>query len=130
MPLPGLAAGAADHLMQQLERTLGGARIAVAKAEIGVDDADQIELGKMMPLGDELRADDDVEPAVRDVIEFLAQPLHRLHQVARQHQNAAAGKQRRRLLLQPLDAGADSDEASRSPGTCGHCSGGGMEKPQ
>ena len=50
--------------MQQLEGALGGARVAVAEAEIGVDNADQIELGKMVALGDELRADDDVEAAL------------------------------------------------------------------
>src|ERR1043166_5309044 len=32
-----LAAGAADHLIEQLERPLGGARIAIVQAEIGVD---------------------------------------------------------------------------------------------
>ena len=106
-----LAAGAADHLMQQLERALGRARIAVAEPEIGVDDADQIELGEMMALGDQLRADDDVEAALRHVVELLPQALHRFHQVARQHQDARAGKQLGRLLLQPLDAGADGGEA-------------------
>ena len=74
--------------MQQLERALGGARVAVAQAEIGVDDADEIELREMMPLGDELRADDDVEVAFGDVVELLAQPFDRLHEIARQHQHA------------------------------------------
>ena len=77
-----LAAGAAHHLVQQLEGALGGARIAVGKAEIGVDDADQVELGEMVALGHELRADHDIEAALRDVVELLAQPLHRLDQVA------------------------------------------------
>ena len=109
---PLLAAGAADHLMQQLERALGRARIAVGKTQIGVDDADEIELGKMMTLGDELRADDDVEAALRHVVQFLPQPLHGVDQIARQHQDAGAGKQLGRLLLQPLDAGTDRDEAA------------------
>jgi hypothetical protein len=38
-----LAPGAADHLVEQLKRPLRGARIAIAEAEIGIDDADQIE---------------------------------------------------------------------------------------
>ena len=46
----------------------------------------------------------------RDVVELLAQALHRFHQIARQHQNAFARKQLRRLLLQPLDARADRRE--------------------
>ena len=61
-----VAAGAADHLMQQLERALGGARIAGAETEIGIDHADEIEPRKMVPLGDKLRADDDVDAAFRD----------------------------------------------------------------
>ena len=84
----------------------------------------------MMPLGDELRADDDVEAALRDVIEFLAQPLDRFDQIARQHQDAAAGKQRGRLLLQPLDAGTDRRRRLSVAWHCGHCAGGGIEKPQ
>ena len=35
------APGAAGHLAEQLEGALGGARIAIGKAEIGIDDADQ-----------------------------------------------------------------------------------------
>ena len=107
----GLAAGAADDLMQELERALGRARIAVGEAEIGVDDADQIELREMVALGDELRADDDVEAALGDVVELLAQALDRFDEIARQHQDAAPRKQLGRLLLQPLDAGTDRDEA-------------------
>ena len=106
MALPFLAAGAADDLMQQLERALGGARVAVAEAEIGIDDADQIELREMVPLGHQLRADDDVDAALRDLVELLAHPLDRSDEIARQHQDARVGKQRRRLLLQPLDARA------------------------
>jgi hypothetical protein len=59
----GFTAGTPDHLMQQLEGALGRTGIGVGEAEIAVDDADQIELGKMVALGDKLRADDDVELA-------------------------------------------------------------------
>ena len=38
-----IAPGTPDHLVEQLEGPLGGARIAIAEAEIGIDDADQIE---------------------------------------------------------------------------------------
>ena len=113
-----LAPGAADHLMQQLERALGRARIAVAETEIGIDDADQVELREMVALGDQLGADDDVEAALGDVVEFLAQPLDRFDQVAGQHQDAAAGEQLGRLLLQPLDAGPTATKQS-SPGISG-----------
>ena len=125
-----LAAGAADHLMQQLERALGGARIAVGKPEIGIDDADQIELGKMMPLGDELRADDDVEAALRHVVELLraaARPI-------RPDRWTAPGCARPETARPPPAPAARRRDrpATKLPFAShfGHCSGGGIEKPQ
>ena len=109
-PDAGIAAGAADHLMQELEGALGGARIAVAQAEIGVDDADQIEHREVMALGDELRADDDVEFARGDVGEFLAHALDRGDEVAGEHQHARLREQLAHFFLEPLDARADGDE--------------------
>src|SRR6185369_17684766 len=99
-----LASGAADHLMQKLEGALRRTRIAVAEAEVAVDDADQIELGEMMALGDELRADHNIEASLRHIVQLTAQPLDRLNEIARQHQDARLGKQLVRLLLQPFDA--------------------------
>ena len=97
--------------MQKLEGALGGAWVAVAETEIGIDDADQIELGKMMTFGDQLGADHDIEFALRDVVELAAQTLDRFDQIAGENERARAGKKLGRLLLQPLDAGADRDEA-------------------
>ena len=125
-----LAARAADHLMQQLERALGGARIARAEPEIGIDHADQIELREMMPLGDELRADHDVDAALLDVAEFLAHALDRGDEVARQHQDAPVGKQRGDFLLQPLHAGPAGDERLSVAWHFGQAAGGGVVKPQ
>ena len=81
-PAALLPPGAANDLMQQLEGAFGRARIAVGQTEIGVDDADQVELGKVVTLGDELRADDDVETSLRDVVELLTQPLDRFDEIA------------------------------------------------
>src|SRR6185295_11640859 len=80
--------------------------------KIGIDDADQVELGEVMTLGDELGADHDVEAALRNVIELLPKTLHAVDQIAGQHQDACAGKKLRRFLLQSLDAGANRDEAA------------------
>ena len=127
---PLFAPGAARDLMQQLECALGRARIAIGETEIGIDNADEIELREMMALGDELRADDDVELSLGDLVELGAQPLDRFHEIARQDDAALAGKQRRALL----------PPAARRPGPtaasvsvlahCGHASGTGMPKPQ
>jgi hypothetical protein len=61
----------------------------------------------------------DLEAALRHVVELLPQALHRVDQVARQHQDARAGKQLGRLLLQPLDAGTDRERSCPSPRTSG-----------
>src|SRR6516165_2864015 len=63
-------------LMQKLECPFGSPRIAVRQAKVGVDDSHEIELGKMMPFGNELRPYNDVETAMAHLIELLAQPLH------------------------------------------------------
>ncbi len=62
-----LAPGAADHLVEQLPGAFRRARIAVAQAQIRIDHADQIEPRKVVALGDQLRADDDVDAAFRDL---------------------------------------------------------------
>ncbi len=77
-----LAPGTADDLMQQLERAFGGARIAVCQAQIGIDHTNQVELGKMVSLRHKLGADDDIEAALRDRVEFLAQALDRFDEIA------------------------------------------------
>ncbi len=112
-PVSLFAAGAPDHLVQELEGALGGARIAVGKAEVGVDDADEVEFRKMVSLGHELRADDDVETSVRHVVELFAQALDQLNEIAGEHKDARVGKQLGRFLLQPFDAGADRREGFR-----------------
>ena len=71
------AAGAAGHLAEQLEGALGGARIAIGQAEIGIDDADQRHVGEIVALGDQLRADDDVGLALGDRFQLQPQPLAR-----------------------------------------------------
>src|SRR4029077_19319053 len=85
--------------------------ITVAQAEIGIDDADQIQFWKMMPLGNELCADDEIEASCRHVVELLPQALNRLHQIARQYKSPRLRKQLGRLLFETLHAGADGRKA-------------------
>ena len=96
--------------LQQLEGALGRARIAIGKAEIGVDDADQRHVGKIVPLGDQLRADDDVGLALGDRLELQPQPLHAAQHVGGQHDGARLGKMSDDLLGDALDARPAGDE--------------------
>ena len=69
------ASRASGRLTKKLERSLGRARIGVGEADVGVDDADESEQRKVVPLGDELRADDEIVGAARRCIELTAQSL-------------------------------------------------------
>lgn len=89
---PLLAPCSSNHLMQQLKSTLWRTWIAVTKAEIRVDDADQVELGKVVPFGDKLRTDDKIETSLGDVVELLPKAFYRFHEIARQHKNAGLWK--------------------------------------
>ena len=59
------AARPARHLGEQLERPLGGAEVGHVQADVRVDDADQRHVGEVQPLGDHLRAEQDVDLAAR-----------------------------------------------------------------
>src|SRR5262245_50164131 len=106
-----LPTGSANHLVQQLECPLGGTRIAVAKTQIRVDDSDQIELGKMVSLGHELRADHEIESPPCHVVEFLPQTVDRFHQVARKHEYACLWKELGCFGFKTLDARPHRSEA-------------------
>src|SRR5262245_13760872 len=108
---PRLASGAPNHLMQQLKCSLGGTGVAVTQAEIGVDNADKVELGKMVSFRDKLRSNDEIEASFGNVVELLPKPFDRFHKIARQHQNPGLREQFSRLLLEPLHAGANRGKA-------------------
>ena len=111
--LPGLqqrmarlvaAPRASGRLTKKLERALGRARIGVGETDVGVDDADERQKRKVVPLGDELRADDEVVGAARRRIELAAQSLDPARRIGGQDQRADVGKEDFRLLGEALDA--------------------------
>ena len=54
---------ASGHLHDLLEAALGRAQVAALEREIGIDHADQREVGEVVALGDQLGAHDDVDVA-------------------------------------------------------------------
>ena len=128
-PVPGLPAGAPKHLVQQRKGSLGGARIALPQPQIGIHDADQVELRKAMALGDELSANDDIDITRRNGRQFLARTLDRNDEIAREHQQTAAGKQRGGFLVQSLHARAAGHQRA-GRGAIGQLAGRGLAKPQ
>ena len=105
------ASGAAGHLAEELEGAFSGAEIAVGEAEVGIDHADQLEQREIVALGDELRADDDVDLAFCDRRQFEPQPVDAAGKVARHDDGACIRKAGSDFLGQALDAWADGDEA-------------------
>src|SRR5690242_4775844 len=107
------AARAADHLVQQLKSTLGGTRVAVAQSKISVNDPNQVEFWKVMTLGHELSADDEIEATLCHVVEFLSEALDRFHEIARQHKSTGLRKKFSGLLFKPFDPGTHCGETVR-----------------
>src|SRR5690606_13445409 len=99
------------HLREKLERALGGAQIAARQTEIAIDDADKSEKREIMPLGDELGADDDIDLALGNRFELKAEALDAAENVARHDIEARLGKALGNLLGKPLDAGTAGDQA-------------------
>ena len=62
---PGLVAapGASGDLLDLLEAALGGAQVTALQGQVGIDHPDQGQIGEVVALGDQLRADDDVDLA-------------------------------------------------------------------
>src|SRR4051812_43301283 len=54
------ATGAAGHLRNQLEGPLSGAKIRQRQARVNRNDSDQSDIGKIMALGQHLRADEQI----------------------------------------------------------------------
>ena len=63
-----------------------------------------------MAFCDELRADDDIDAALGDLVELAAHGFDRGDEVARQHHGARIREKICGLFLQPFHAGADRDK--------------------
>ena len=93
------AARASGHLREQLERALGGAKIRQAQSDIRRHHAHQRHVGNVVPLGDHLRADQDVEIALAESLQDdFVLPLAG-DGVAIQARDARAGKLAVQFLL-------------------------------
>src|SRR5262249_1819832 len=112
-PLPRRPPGATRDLVQELESPFGRPGIAIGEPEVGVDDTNQVELWKMVALGDNLGSDDDIDMAIRDGLELLAHALDVGYEIAGQDQQAGAGKQAGNLFLKPLHSWTAGDERLR-----------------
>ena len=103
---------------------------ACAEAEIAVDHADQREPREVMALGDELGADDDIDLALLDLAQGLAELGDVRREIARQQHAARIGKKLGDLLGDALDARPARRRANSRPRNSGSLSGIGTNLPQ
>ena len=96
------APGAARHLPDQLERPLRRPQVRALQPKVGVNHPNQRQQGKVVPLGHDLGADDDVGGALGDLGDLFLQGPRRGEEVRRQHRQPRLGKPRRHLFGQPL----------------------------
>ena len=89
------ATGPARDLHQQLKRPLGGAKVGQVQGRVGVDHADQRDVGKIEPLGDHLRAQQDADLALAKSGQRPLVAPGRLHGVGVHPQAAMSGKRAR-----------------------------------
>ena len=105
------AAGAAGDLLDLLEAALGRAQVAAGKAEVGIDHADQGQVGEVIALGHQLGADDDVDRAGLHRADELRGAQRRPDGVRGDDRGARIGEQLGDLVGDALDAGAAGDQA-------------------
>jgi len=100
------APGAPRHLRQQLEGPFAGAEIRLMQRQVGVNDAHQRHVREMQPLGDHLRADQDVYLADAEIAQRLPVIVLALHRVGVHAPDARVGEQFRQGVLDLLRAEA------------------------
>jgi hypothetical protein len=61
--------GAPGDLADELEGALGGAEVGLGERGVGVDDADEADIGEVEALGDHLRAEQELEFALGEPVE-------------------------------------------------------------
>ena len=107
----GPAPGAPGDLRDLLEGALGRAQVAAFEAEIGIDHADQRQVGEMIALGDQLRADDHVDRACFGLGDELGGLGGRPERVGGDDRDPRLGQQLGDFVGDALDAGAAGDQA-------------------
>ena len=102
--------GASRHLIEKLEGAFSCAGIAIGKPQIGIHDTHQCHVGKVMPLGNKLRADHDIRLAFCDSIEFQPQPLHAACHIRRKNYDSRFAERCRDFFRDALHARTAGDQ--------------------
>ena len=111
---PVAAARAAHGLGEQLVRPLRGALVGQVERDVRRHDADQRDLRHVEALGDQARADEDVEPPGREGVEDPLRRALALRDVPVEPADAQAGEPVADLALDALGAAAEVPDPRRA----------------
>ena len=99
--------GTAGHLGQQVKGALGGTKIGEVERHVRQHRSHQRDVGEVVALGQNLRADDQVVTTLADALQHAFQCPFPAQRIAIHAQDTGLGKKPAHLLLDPL--GAESD---------------------
>src|SRR5580658_8574459 len=115
-PVPVLAAGAAAHLLHQLKSPFGGAELRKMDDAVGVQDADEVDMLEVQPFDDHLRADEDIDLLLFELLDQCVMRSFAAYAVYVHPRNAGFGEDRREMLFDPLRAKITLDETMVAAG--------------
>ena len=75
------ASGASGDLSDELEGTLTGAEIRNMQAEVGVENSNQSDIGKMQTFGNHLGADEDIDLLRFEFLEDVFESVFTAHRI-------------------------------------------------
>lgn len=108
------AASATTHLLQKLEATFSRPHIPSFKTEISINNDDESQIRKVMSLGNQLGADDEIVFAVGHIIERKLRLLPATQRIAGNHEDTGIFKAFPRFRFDAFHAGtAGSKRVSR-----------------
>ncbi len=111
--LPGdlAPAGASRDLDEELEGAFGSAEVGKVEGQVGIEHADERDVGEVEAFGDHLSADEDVELLGTELAQGVAQLVLALHGVGVHAGDAGLGEDLANDGLHPLGAEAGELDA-------------------
>ena len=115
LPHPSFA-GAAAHLLHQLKGPFGGPEIGKMDDAVGIQDADEVHMLEVQSFDDHLRADEDIDPLLFELLDQRVMGRFAADAVDIHPCDAGFGKDRSEMFFDPLRPEIALDEAMVAAG--------------
>jgi hypothetical protein len=116
---PILAAGAAAHLFHQLKSSFIGAEFGEVNDTVGVEDTDEVDMFEVQSFHDHLRADEDVDPLLLELLDERIMGGSAFYAVDVHAGDAGLGKDGLEMFFDPFGPEIALDEAMVAAGGAG-----------